>query len=298
MAHLERALRDLPLYLAYRALAGAFGLLPEAAVRRLGWWLGRLAYRFAGDRRRMVRRHMRRVLGPDADVEAAARDVFGYYGRYWAEVFWVTPHRREEIVAHTELVGVEDFRRHVQADYGVVLALAHLGNWEAAGARADAEGGRVLAVAESLPNRRITDWFLSVRNALGMDVVLTGSGGVTRELVARLRDGGVVALLCDRDLKGTGVEVEFFGEVTTMPAGPVALADRTGAVILPVGLYFEEGRGHRFTVEDPLEIPPLETREERVAAGTQLLAKRLEGLIRAHPTQWHLLQANWPSDRA
>ena len=35
-----------------------------------------------------------------------------------------------------------------------------------------------------------------------------------------------------------------------------------------------------------------------IARGTQLLARELEELIRAAPEQWHLLQPNWPSDRA
>jgi lauroyl/myristoyl acyltransferase len=179
-----------------------------------------------------------------------------------------------------------------------VLALPHVGNWEAAGAKAEQIGIPVLAVAEQLPNRRIVDWFVRVRNRMGIDVVLTGNGGrVTRELVERLASGGTVALVADRDLSGRGVEVEFFGERTTIPAGPVALAERTGATLLPVGCYFKEGRGHRFVVRPPLEIPAAPTREERVALGTQRCALAFEEIIRAAPHQWHLFVPNWPSDR-
>ena len=47
-----------------------------------------------------------------------------------------------------------------------------------------------------------------------------------------------MCLLCDRDLQGGGIEVEFFGERTTLPAGPATLGLRAGAPILPVGVYF------------------------------------------------------------
>jgi KDO2-lipid IV(A) lauroyltransferase len=291
-------MRDRAGYLVYRVLAAGFGALPEAWVRVLGRWLGGMAYHVAGGRRRMAQRHMRRVLGPDADVAAAAREVFAEYGRYWAEVFWVTPHRKAEIIADTTVVGMSNWHSVRDAGKGAIFALPHLGNWEAAGARSEAEGARALAVAEALPNRELVDWFIRVRNQLGIDVIIAERGTqVTRSLRQRLAEGGVVALMSDRDLKGRGVPVTFFGEETTMPAGPASLAERTGAGLLPIAAYFKEGRGHELWVNEAIPVPDLPTREERVAAMTQTLAHEFEGLIRRHPTQWHLLVPNWPSDR-
>jgi KDO2-lipid IV(A) lauroyltransferase len=120
---------------------------------------------------------------------------------------------------------------------------------------------------------------------------------VTRDLLERLEAGGVVALVCDRDLSGRGVPVTFFGEPTTFPPGPVALAERTGAVLFPVGTYFCPGAGNRFVIHPELEIPEGADTDERVRLGTQRLATALEAIIRVHPEQWHLLMPNWPSDR-
>ena len=238
------------------------------------------------------------MIGPDQVTDAMIRQMFASYGRYWAETFWLRPRRRADVVATARVTGLEHVDNAKAAGNGIVLALPHLGNWEIAGAKAQAVGIPVVAVAESLPNRRITEWFVGVRNHMGIDVVLTGEkGGVTTQLVRRLRDGGTIALLSDRDLTGRGVAVEFFGEATSIPAGPVALAERTGATILPVGCFFDDGPGHAFVVRSPLEIPDLPTREERVAAGSQLLAAELESIIRLDPVQWHLFQPNWPSDR-
>ena len=184
------------------------------------------------------------------------------------------------------------------AGRGVILALPHLGNWEAAGLRAAAEDARVLAVAEALSNELIVEWFIEMRTMMDIDVVIARAGAnVTRSLLARLREGGTVALLSDRDIKGRGVPVVFFGEETTMPAGPAALADRTGAALLPVGTYFGKGGRHRFIVHPPIEVPDGETADERVRLATQALADVLEEIIRPAPEQWHLLLPNWPSDR-
>jgi len=285
-------------YYAYRVLSGLFGLLPEPMMRRLGHAAGWIASFIARDRFAMAMRHQRRVLGPGHDVRRSARRVFGYYGRYWAETFWMRPRRRDAVLARTRLDGIEHLHAAVRSGKGVVLALPHMGNWEIAGLRAADEDARVLAVAEELGNERIVEWFIAMRRMMSIDVVIARKGGtVTRDLLQRLREGGVIALLCDRDIKGTGVPVEFFGEETTLPAGPIALADRTGAILLPVGTYFAKGAGHVFEVNEPLEIPELEDQDERIAAGVRRLAGVVEDVIRRAPEQWHLILPNWPSDR-
>lgn len=117
-----------------------------------------------------------------------------------------------------------------------------------------------------------------------------------RALLTALREGRLVALVADRNIGGRGIEVEFFGERTSLPAGPAVLALRTGAVLLPGASYFRSGGGHRVVVRPPVTVPPAGT-PRRVGVMTQELAHRFEDLIREAPTQWHLVQPNWPSDR-
>ena len=291
-------MRDRLIYGLVRLFVGAFGVLPEWAMRRAGRAMGFVWYYFAPGKRRMARRHMARILGAEGSARAA-RDVFVWYGRYWAETFWMRPHRAAYILDNGTVEHLERFHAARAGGKGTVVALAHIGNWEAAGTRSVAEGTRVLAVAEALSNRKVVDWFIGLRNEMGIDVVIAEKGtSVTRTLISRLRQGGAIALLCDRDIKGTGVPVELFGEQTTIPAGPVALADRTGATLLPIAVYFNDGPGHRFVVHEPVPIPEGATAEERVAKGSQNLAGVLEAMIREAPTQWHVLVPVWPSDRA
>src|SRR5205085_7976812 len=112
-----------------------------------------------------------------------------------------------------------------------------------------------------------------------------------------LRANEVACLLCDRDLAGTGIPVEFFGERTTLPGGPAALALRTGAALLPAAVYFEGRHGHRGVVRPPVPVERTGRLRDAVARVSQALAGELECLIRDAPDQWHLFQPNWPSDR-
>jgi KDO2-lipid IV(A) lauroyltransferase len=115
--------------------------------------------------------------------------------------------------------------------------------------------------------------------------------------MAALKKNEVVCLLSDRDIQRNGVEVEFFGEKTTLPAGPAMLGLRSNAPVLPVAIYFTDSiDGHHGVVRPPLQLERNGGLRESVAVGTQALARELEGLIRRAPEQWHLFQPNWPSD--
>lgn len=285
-------------YYAYRVLTGILGVFPEPVARRAGYRIGWLLSFMSRRRFPMAVRHQTRVAGTADGARAAARRVFGWYGRYWAEVFWMRPRRRAAVIARSPIEHLDRLLAAMGSGRGVIVALPHMGNWEAAGLVAASRDARVLAVAEELGNERIVQWFIHMRAAMDIDIVIARKGSrVTRDLLQRLEAGGVVALVCDRDLSGRGIPVTFFGERTTFPPGPVALAERTGAVLLPVGTYFQTGAGNRFVIHPELEIPDGADADERVRLGTQLLATAFEGIIRVHPEQWHAVVPVWPSDR-
>lgn len=290
-------MKDYLAYLGLRAGVGLVGLLPDYLMRGLGRSFGSLWGIVDTRRRSMARRHMDRVLSNGADTEAAAREIMKSYGRYFAEALWARADRVEAMLAATEVEGVENIIAARDAGNGAIYALPHMGNWEAAAPVSGRVGMPVVAVAEVLPNQRITDWFTEMRSDFGIEIVLaTGRIEVMRRLEEAIAQNKAVALLSDRDLKGRGVEVDFFGERTTMPPGPASLALRTGAPLLPIGCYYSDG-GYKVVVGPPLDVPREGTKTEKVARLTQSLAAQLETLITKAPMQWHLVQPNWPSDK-
>lgn len=289
-------MKDYLAYLGLRAGAGLVGALPGRVVRKLGRVFGAIWGVFDRRRRSMARRHAHRVLANGADVDRASSEMMKSYGRYYAEALWARARRVERMLAETEVQGLEKIIAAHEAGTGMIYALPHMGNWEAAAPIAVSLGIPVVAVAEDLPNRRITGWFTRMRAEFGIEIVLaTGRVEVMRKLEQAIADNKAVCLLSDRDLKGKGVEVEFFGERTTLPPGPATLAVRTGARLLPVGCYFQDG-GYRVVIHDPLPIPDEGSRSDKVVALTQALATELESIIAEAPEQWHLVQPNWPSD--
>ncbi len=279
--------------LTYKAASAVLGALPEPVVRRGGEWAGWLSYLWADRRRHMADRHMTRVGG------ASGRDLFRNYGRYWAELLWIDGRKATAIKRSIQAEGLEHVEAARDAGLGAIVALPHVGNWEVAGLVGQDIGVHVVAVAEDLPDSDVTRWFVAKREELALEIIVAdGSKDLISDLKGRLEAGQVVALLCDRDVLGTGIEVEFFGETTSVPSGPALLAIRTGVPILPVAAYFKPGRGHHIVVKPPVEVARDGRLRERVQITTQRVVHALEDLIRVAPSQWHIVQPNWPSDRA
>ena len=251
------------------------------------------------ERRRMLERHLQRVNPrlSGAALRVAVGQAFDSYARYYMESFRLPTLPVRTVERGFRLVGFDHIVESQARGNGTILALPHLGGWEWAGRWMVEQGYQMTVVVEALDPPELFEWFTELREDLGMHVVPTGPEAGAAVAKA-LRANHVVCLLCDRDLERNGVEVEFFRERTTLPAGPAMMALRTGAALVPVGVYFtEEYNGHLAIVRPPVSTVRHGGRlRDDVVRITQSLAHELEFLIRRAPEQWHLFQPNWPSD--
>jgi phosphatidylinositol dimannoside acyltransferase len=280
---------------AYKAGARVASALPESTLPFLGKVGGRIGGWPQRGNRKMAARHQQRASRrTDPKV---VDEVFECYGRYWLEMLRMpTEVRRGAIAEHFDIKGHEMVLAALERGKGAIYALPHLGGWEWGAAWMAEQGHHMLAVVEALQPPELFEWFLRQREAMGLEIAALGPD-VSSRVLGALRDNRIVCLVADRDLTGDGVDVEFFGERTTLPAGPATLALRTGAALFPACIYFGPGREHHAVVRPELDVSRQGRLREDIARITQDLAHEFEDLIRAAPEQWHLLQPNWPSDR-
>lgn len=288
-----------PVTAAYRGGAAYVRAVPLPMASVTARVLSRAAAAVSKERRMLVARHLRRAFGPQLRGKALDRAVdatFDSYARYWVESFRLPGTSPEAIDAGMRVEGYENIDEGLAAGNGVILALPHLGGWEWAGFwLTQVKLVPVTVVVEPVQPPELFDFFTEFRSELGMNIVPLGPKAGS-EILRALKANHIVCLLCDRDIVGDGVEVEFFGETTTLPAGPATLGMRTGAPVLPTGVYFEGDGGHLGLVRPPLDVHREGRLRDDVALATQRLAGELEDLIRRAPEQWHLQQPNWPSD--
>jgi len=275
---------------------------PESWARWAFRTAGDIAWRRQGPRVQVLEGNLRRVLGPAAtgkELRALSREAMRSYARYWMEVFRLPVIPAGRLVAGMQVEGnVQIAFDHLAAGRGVVFALPHMGNWDQAGAWIiDSGAGSFTTVAERVKPESVYERFVGFREALGMEVLPASGGSRPFGLLARrLREGRIVCLPCDRDVTGSGIEVEFFGEKARMMAGPAALAAQTGAALIPATLWFTDGGwGVRFHDEIPVPAGG-DSKKQQTAAMTQQIARAFEEGITAHPADWHMLQRVFVAD--
>ena len=230
----------------------------------------------------------------EAEVEQLVREAFGTYGRYWADSFQLPYLSPEVIDRHFSVNNYELILEAQARGTGAIMVLPHLGGWEWAAAWLGKVAQKpVTAAVERLEPDDLYEWFVELREAYGVNVVPLGDKALPK-LVRAVKDGHVVCLLSDRDIGGSGIDVDFFGAPTTMPGGAALLARRTGAPILPTAVYFRGDKSH-CEILPAIECDTNMRLRDYVAAVTREMAAAFETLIDDEPGQWHVLQPVWPA---
>ena len=268
--------------------------MPEFAARNV-FDAGAL-YASRGGGPDQLRKNLARVVGvaPDEVPGSLIRASLESYARYWREAFRLPSMDHRALGAR--LAGNTHGKEHLDAALatgrGAVMALPHSGNWDMAGVWMTQKYGRFTTVAERLKPESLYRRFIDYRESLGFEVIpLSGGEQPPFPLLSRrLLDNKLVCLMAERDLSRNGVQVDFFGEPTRMPAGPAKLAITTGAALLPVHTWYD-GDDCRIDF-----YPPLDCSSGDVGVVTQALADVFARNIAEHPADWHMLQPQWLAD--
>lgn len=278
---------------------GTVKKLPEPVAARLGNSIADLAWKQRGKGVQRLESNYARVV-PDASAERLrelSRAGMRSYLRYWMESFRLPAWSEERVRGGFDVKDVHHLTDGLASGRGVIIALPHLANWDLAGAWVTTElKTPFTTVAERLKPETLYDRFVAYREGLGMEVLPHSGGTAFGTLARRLRDGGLICLVADRDLSESGVEVDFFGDTARMPAGPALLAQQTGAYLLPVTLWYDDTPVMKGRVHAPIEVPESGDRTSKTSVMTQALADAFATGIADHPEDWHMLQRLWLAD--
>ena len=266
--------------------------LPESMAYKVAYWVSDFLVKRNGKSVQRLRSNLSRTQPgmTSLDLDLLVIEAMRSYMRYWCDTFRLPDWSKERILETATVTNEHLLIDAIEAKTGVIVAVPHAGNWDHAGAYFCAKGIRLVTVAERLKPEKLFLRFLAYRQAMGMEV-LPLDGRVLNTLEERLNQGALVALVSDRDLSRSGIEVDFFGGTARMPAGPALLALRTKAPLITAFVSYTENGVH---IEfRNIVLPSLGDESSKVKEIVQMTAQYFEDGISENPGDWHMLQRIW-----
>jgi KDO2-lipid IV(A) lauroyltransferase len=289
------ALRTYIEYALAWAILKGLGALPRAAAIRFAQAVGALARTLRPRLNRHAENNLRLAF-PDLDErerERILRGVFSNLGRLLGEISQFPRFNRNNISSIVVYEGLENFLAARDEGRGVILLTGHIGAWELSVFAHSLYGYPMSFLKRNVDNPLVERLAESYRLRHGNRSI--DKRGSVREILKTLKAGGVVGILADLNAtREEGVFVDFFGMPASTTAGVATLALRTGAVVLPGYIVWDdEAKIHRLHFEKPIETISTGNQKEDVIANTQRYTKALEEIIRRYPDQWLWIHRRW-----
>ena len=285
------------MYLAYLFAWRLIGILPEKIAYGIGRTISDYVFKKNGKGVKRLRSNYARVAPSLSENELNQLTKMGMrsYLRYWIDTFRLNTWSKDQTINTVTVTNEHLLRDPVKNKQGCLVVLPHAGNWDHAAAYFCSTGINLSTVAEKLKPEAIFLKFLAYRESIGIEVLHTEQK-VVPILVDRLNAGKLVALVADRDLSKSGIEVDFFGGVAKMPSGPARLIlDSDAAFISAYITYNKKGIHIEFQEIGP--TPQIGTIEEKTKILTQLMANNFADGINRTPVDWHMLQRIWVDEK-
>lgn len=280
-----------------RLLSFFLNLLPPSWAVRLGGLAGSAAFSIFRIRRGICMKNLEIAL-PEIPLQerfALARRSYANLGRSLVEILLMQKAGEEYYERHISFTGVEHVESALKDGKGVLAVTGHFGSWEVMAAAWCRKGYPLDLLVGHQKNKKVDAKFNELRANQGLGLIPLDQA--LRGVLRALKNNRIVALLGDQDARrGAGVQVEFFGQPTSVHQGAALFSIKSGArLICPFILRKGRGLDHEVFIEPHIEFEAEGKRDEDIKTLTQLHTERLEAWIRKYPDHWFWGHKRWKS---
>lgn len=292
---LRRKIRYFIVYYFVKSLIAVSNTIPRVMWLRFCGWLGRVAFVFARKTRNLMLKNIAIAYGDKMDaagIRGFARRVFEMLGKNAGDILRAVKVRSlAELETFLVTHNLEVYEKALAKGKGIVFLTGHLGAFDLQVTNMALRGLNPNIIGTPLKDERLNKLLWDYRNKYG--AVAIARGKETFRLIKVLKSGGSVALLIDQDTKVKSRFVNFFGRPASTPVGATILAMKTGATVVPSGIYLgDDWKQHMFFLP-PVPMRDTGDEEADIVYNTQVLTTVLEEMIRAHPEQWVWMHDRW-----
>jgi lauroyl/myristoyl acyltransferase len=263
---------------------------------RFGYFLaergGDILFLLSAKRRNTVWHNVQLALGAASDkriIKRKVRNIFRNAVKNYFDLTKLSQMNFDNLDGKVRIEGMHHLTQAVNNGKGVIIASAHIGNFEFASHVLASNGIEMLILVETFDTNQLLRKIVALRQRKGIRILPVSISGI-KEGIQTLRRGGTVLIVFDRDIQGNGIKVKFLGEQTSFPVGVVDLALRTGSTIIPIFSLRGPKNTTSLFIEPPLILSDKENRDQALRANLECLVGILEKYIRQYPDQWVVLE--------
>jgi KDO2-lipid IV(A) lauroyltransferase len=272
-------------------------LIPLSWVYLLGRASARLAGIFLGRRKKIALANLRLVFGKrksEDEIQTIYKTCLSRTITSFLEAMKFCFLPRPVAKGLVEIVGKEHLDTTLKKGQGIIIAGLHLGNFPLLAAKLALEGYPIKVIIKKPRNKYLAQLYTRMTDAVGVGFI---DGGQRKEAaqqsLRQLRSGGIVYIIIDQNPPYPDIMVDFFGYAVPSFKGPVVLALRTGAVIVPAFIVYSNGWRHTLFIEKPFVLETTGEQEQDVVHNLARLMKLTEGYIERYPEQWWWWHRRW-----
>jgi len=241
----------------------------------------------------ILKTNVSKVLNIDKNSKEVKRIVQKIYINWFFNVVDFLKHpivSKEKLKKRVEIVGLENLDNALKKDKGVVIFTAHIGNFEWGACKVALEGYEIWGTSVSRPYKRTNNFFESRRLSKGLKTFYINN---LLHIFRILKNNEIIAIPTDWDSQGSARQYDFFGNKAYIPSGPVEIAMKSGAPLIPSFIRRKSKYNHFQVIEEPIELETEGDKKELIAINTQKMIKVLEKYIREDIDQWEMFHNIW-----
>jgi KDO2-lipid IV(A) lauroyltransferase len=293
--------KNLQRYLAWIGLnfcSTMVKLLPGSMIYGFARSIAWLAYKFVGKQRKLAFDSLSMAFEqekPAEELRRIAKESFVDMAKSAVELMFLME-KPQALKERVDFVGKENLEKALSEGKGVILVSAHFGNFPLMMAKLSLEGYKTAGIMRQMRDERTEKFFLSKRNNMGVQTIYSQPRNTcVNESIRALRDNSILFIPIDQNFGTAGVFVNFFGRQAATATGPVILAQRTKARILPCFIVRQSDDRHKIFFEPPLILVEGKDERDTIHINIQRLTDVIEAYIRKYPVEWSWVHRRWKS---
>lgn len=264
--------------------------IPLRAGQKIGRAVGTLAWHVLRRERRRALKQIALAL-PEWTEErrrSTIRGMFQHFGITLFEIIWLRKGDAATRSRMTRMEGGEPLRAILASGRSVMVVSGHCGNWEWS-AHEVATLGPMAAWQRERDDPGMNRFMIELREVSGIRSIGRGSTSSAKELLRALRQGVMLTVLMDQNIRADSVKVPFFGRPALTPIGLAKLAVSTQTPMVPVFQERLADGTHHIHIAEPIEV----TRDTDPVELTARVTAAIEDYVRRFPEQWVWVHDRW-----